>query len=1818
MSLSRPIKSTERVQQRYASVARGTYPVIVTDALTHTHVLDPSYAADSNGERVSFAVRHGIRELVSIGSVPNDLSGASITAGDPSGSNPAFLSIQTAGTDTTPDASLEMVERMRIGPGNEITLASNSLLDAGGSVTVREDITVQGSVYASKYTNLIDSHTSTSIFLPPTANALRSAYATLSNFIIASVSSGPSSVDPCSAPCLSADTNNCYETFAMHSIACTNIRVAGSISATSYCNLAQDHTVSDPRRPPSSAALNATYAQLSNYVTLKIDSVLWANRLAYLEGDASSNPVPVAGPATSFQSDYWVTTAGDGIGRLYFPSDGTQQPTLFGAVPAGSATLDAFRWHTLCNDPTNGGYHVAPPHMALAHDGRLTLYAAPDAPDADATAVLAPLELRLASSNSEAHLCGVLTVDGDVTFGSDLRVRDGSISTDSIQADDVAVASSLVVDGRVTIDWVNKTDVYAHLPAATASGAGMVILQSGGDDSNAAATTAYIAAVDRKNAEMADTANLLMGQAYVTAETAKSAADYASNSVNDLSQATAAIVREPTFAREYDQPDLVDAIDVANAARDGGVAIRMSGMDGEISASLALLPGDRSLMLSGPGPSALLMGASGGISIERFAGSSTVVDGTMASVIPTIAAQELATWTDPGIDVTYTALASSVFDGGAAYALPQNAFQAPDEETSWMSERGRYSESNGYPIVGIAEETVFLNRSADGSASTAVGEWIQLQMSQGVYATHFRLMVNNLNHVPDDFVLLGQSVEDAASGTWNLVGDRSYLGQASALIDANPAVGIAYALEPGWTQRKLVAIRLVVTRISVLGDSGYFSSLAQLGRLALEGGSFQAPAPQRIFTILNGMSMTVSLDGKTGFGLGSNALPQAPIHVRAPGASNCGACNVALLVSRADTGQTALALQVDDAAACGGETITTLRTGTSDRFRIVIGDDGDGAGADRVALSIEASNGEVSFGQAPTGGSNAVKMGIAGSTQIAGGDLLVDGGVSAGCNASFGGGVLTLRDSRVLDRKYANVGTYIRGARFDLSAFGSGADSNRAMVLREGYANDLSSLSLGTAGLMMIGDLQNSNGTMSASRVSDVYGGTGRDLLHQPTEVRWQGFLRPADSSNAGIRIEMVAVDDVSSPFRVVANDAVQFEWFGVSSNLLPAPDLLEPRGDDPSGGRIVLANAQDSVEIDLHDFFVDDAPDHVPWTDSRRTLGYQLLSDPDGYVVDSNDAALGRLLLRGKYADSSNLHLTVRAVSSASGRATDAALPIHDLGPPPPTIVHLLGVLDNPRGPFGYDLSRYFGDATLPSSGLTYSLDPPSDSNAVWSSAAVVSGSNLTILPDFRAERYRVAVRATSCNWPASTIAQELIVTELWPVAPRPAASLGSVFLMDNFTPVTYTIDPDGQPYFEDVAALGLVFSIECDVADAATLASSAPRGYSDLEAITWNRFDAFNGLSASSEPGGTRDALAYTYVPPPLPGAGETPAFSNEDPYWRAPDLDTQVLTLLGDFRDMTYSVALVATSVAYPKTLSVRRVLTVVEPPPPAPVLLTESEVGPVTLYDAVMEWSTDLRSHFHDASLRGLDFAVVDDLYGAASVVDGHTLRVVGAHRSAAYSVRVRATSVPYGVPSEALLVVNVVESDPPPRAAPPAPRVFKIGAERDDQTPLRIPLDGLTEALGALTYQVLSVSPTPYDSAYVDPGKDDLVVDGVNGANATYSVTLRATDAYAQTVDFDVVLQNIMPPYVIEPSATTVLMPGWPGQPLVIHTLSRFFVVHDDVDIVSYSIESEPCGCVSYDPALQRISVYAPPTVIRIYAHDQLSQRSLPYTINVPV
>jgi len=235
------------------------------------------------------------------------------------------------------------------------------------------------------------------------------------------------------------------------------------------------------------------------------------------------------------------------------------------------------------------------------------------------------------------------------------------------------------------------------------------------------------------------------------------------------------------------------------------------------------------------------------------------------------------------------------------------------------------------------------------------------------------------------------------------------------------------------------------------------------------------------------------------------------------------------------------------------------------------------------------------------------------------------------------------------------------------------------------------------------------------------------------------------------------------------------------------------------------------------------------------------------------------------------------------------------------------------------------------------------------------------------------------------------------------------------------------------------------------------------------------------------------------------------------------------------------------------------------------------------------------------------------------------------------VTVLASSVPYGTTTPVPLPLYVSESDPVPSVvAMPAESAFTalspllIASTRRNGDPVRVPLEPRVDAFGPLVFSLVGVSPlsATYESVYVDPGENDLVVEGIDILDITYTVSIRATDAFGQWAEFDIVIHNVAPPAAIDPATdvTLVYPPPYTARPIVIVALADYFTSDHPLALVRFSIAVEPCDypvratyssvasvATTYSPIVypaHHITVTAFPTTVRLTAYDSLGQASL--------
>lgn len=152
---------------------------------------------------------------------------------------------------------------------------------------------------ADLFTNLVDDYSNNyNVFLPPTANALTSAYITLSNMMARWGGGGGTAVGSNIQPVYTAGL------------------------------LIDSYTSSSITEPPTANALRAAYYNLSNLLAIKL-------RALPLAGSSNNN----SGGTFQLLNDMWLTSV-EGQPRFWFDTDGASVV----ASSSASATARAFAW----------------------------------------------------------------------------------------------------------------------------------------------------------------------------------------------------------------------------------------------------------------------------------------------------------------------------------------------------------------------------------------------------------------------------------------------------------------------------------------------------------------------------------------------------------------------------------------------------------------------------------------------------------------------------------------------------------------------------------------------------------------------------------------------------------------------------------------------------------------------------------------------------------------------------------------------------------------------------------------------------------------------------------------------------------------------------------------------------------------------------------------------------------------------------------------------------------------------------------------------------------------------------------------------------------------------------------------------------------------------------------------------------------------------------------------------------------------------------------------------------------------------------------
>ena len=346
-----PLRPGEKVQLRLA----GASPVMVSDSGQLAIVLDPSgcnAASSLSGSNSSALVlRHGDRQVMALVDV-GDGDGSALTVGGLHAPS-SYLSVCTTdatsgssngsssnGSSSNGSIAPRQKERLRVGPGNVVSLPPDGFLAVGGSASIGKDVLVRGMLYASRYDNLVDNWTSPSMTQPPTANALAGAFAALSNLLMMRTGGLAWS----------------HEVWSSNATWSSNA-AAWSSNATWSSNLVTDSKTGVLSWTPS----NVVAWSPSNVVSWTPSNVVcWSS-------NASSNPVApgsssgLARCASMDSLDSWTTTA----------SSGSTDAMTTGAIACASLRVDrggcvnAYSFCNLIDDYRVSDYALPPTANAL-------------------------------------------------------------------------------------------------------------------------------------------------------------------------------------------------------------------------------------------------------------------------------------------------------------------------------------------------------------------------------------------------------------------------------------------------------------------------------------------------------------------------------------------------------------------------------------------------------------------------------------------------------------------------------------------------------------------------------------------------------------------------------------------------------------------------------------------------------------------------------------------------------------------------------------------------------------------------------------------------------------------------------------------------------------------------------------------------------------------------------------------------------------------------------------------------------------------------------------------------------------------------------------------------------------------------------------------------------------------------------------------------------------------------------------------------------------------------------------------------------------
>lgn len=1569
MVKERPLLTGERVQLRLA----GQKPVFICDADSLAIVVDPaglSRSSSSTSNQATFTIRRGPQAIVGLSAISG---GSVMDVGSIANPSPTYLSMRTSGTDGTTDGSIAMTERFKVGPGNQVSTPEGCDFIAGGNLLVQRDVTILGGLYASSYLNLIDDFRSPSLLHPPTANALRNAFTTLSNLI--QISKGNTNDE---SICFDAGHS---ESFNVPSVACI------ALDAISYCNLVQDFYVSDISKPPSAAALQASFSHLSNYIALEAHKWRFGSQHpeAYF-GDYTHGEI-----GTKLLTDTWMD--GGGVPRMWLPGKESELPTQLLTPAKADNQGDAFQWRTWKGGDGESMGMPSDPLMNLTHKGGLILNTLQLKSNCDIAGTLSTTHIS-AQSAQWTHMTA-----GSIIVQNTIDVRGGYCNLPRAEAD--GQTWGIVRLQTSDQDLAKDNGIFQDLPSELLVGT--------------AASLAGLRDVDRSSRLRDESIRDMIGEACYSAEFARQVATEASNTVHR----TLAYAPSNTYQRTINSNGAVDFITLRNssAVKTAGARIQMvvGEQEGEQATGSIELKRDE-MTLKGPSSTHITLNDTGSVDIQTDIESPFRTFPVLPS--PDTSAMEVTSWqSEKHPEITFTARASTIYNDST---MPVNAFM-DTHDFGWVSRYGTYSIETGYPLRTAATTETLPMPFQLQTISTVQGEWLELDISQPITVDGLIISAANYNNVPDDFVVIGRDARDAQ---WHIMFQATE--QAETLQEAG-SQGCMYELMSAWS---VLALRLIITRVRIINtiNWGVYESFAQVKRVMFKNSKATSDLA---WTINKGDIFSVGRNARIGCGLGRNNVPMAALHVRVVEDGTAAA--------RIEQHGNAFDLRIDNKE--DAPSVPRLCVDLPTREAGFAIRDNDGFETLQVQTGLVGINGNVD---------------IAGHMDVTG-DLMVTQALNIGSNMNVhhdirtshgalisgsGEGTGTRAETRVVQRKRVQT---LSGLSFVL---------DRGLGYKQhGIVQDISSLDTGTAGLV-----------------------SGR-LSRSPVDVKWIGnFSTPIP------RECVFTIQQAEAPAILKIGGHVLWTFGSlIGSNLEPPVQLTARLGDSPA--QVTLPDAETIVQFRLTDHFIEPQADWMQIPDvSEAALTFELIADPDNVLVlmPSSNASNGEWQARGGYRGRI-CKAKVKSTSLLTGLSIETDIEFNDPLPPPPHVIPLgsLTITDaQPREVVTLDLSKFFEDATRPTSGLLFTIE---------SGYATVDTNILQIEPDFRGRQgYTVMVRATSKAFPESFAFNSITVSEPWPVVRRyTTIPFQSVYISDNFTPVNISID--SMSHFIDLAGMGLVFTAECDIEGAVLLNNEPPSN-------------------------STRDIW------------DTEPAFPSAEPMFSPPSPTPSTLSIFGNYRNSDYKVVLVATSVKYP-FMSARCAIQISESAAPAPERLMES-LGQVTLDWMTQVFRTDLRAAFIDMTLQGMSFEV-EDAPDASILEDGFTLEVRGAFRCTNYQVKIFATGQPYRAKQEFPVIIDISESCVPPKAkASNEQTVIRMSANSD--IPTAVPLHERFETMQewTLSYEIMTPA---FDNLIIDPITQYMMVRGVPNTDETYEVTVRATDDFGQYADAILKIENIAPP-----------------------------------------------------------------------------------------